>query len=84
MLSQYEVIINVDESFFSRHTKAIYSWSKKGKPTELNKIEFINSTSMITAISPKGKVFSMSTTGSVDSSLFLKFLKNLRRFIEME
>ena len=51
MLSQYEVIINVDELSFSRHTKAIYSWSKKGKPIELNNIGFINSTSMITAIS---------------------------------
>ena len=84
MLSQYEVIINVDESSFSRHTKAIYSWSKKDKATELNNIGFINSTSLMTAISSEGKVFAMSTTGSVNSSLFQKFLKHLRQFIEKE
>ena len=38
----------------------------------------------MTAISLEGKIFVMSTTGSVDSSLFLKFLKHLRQFIEKE
>ena len=84
LLSQYEILINVDESSFSRTTKTMYSWSKKCWATELNNIGFSNSTSLITAISSSGKVFAMNTSGSINSSLFLKFLKSLNRFIEEE
>ena len=31
MLSQFEVLINVDESYFSRSSKTMYSWFKKEK-----------------------------------------------------
>ena len=84
VLSQYEILINVDESSFSRTTKTMYSWSKRGEASELTNIGFNNSTSLITAISSTGKVFAVNTKGPVNSSLFLKFLKSLRRFIEEE
>ena len=84
VLSQYEILINVDESSFSRTTKTMYSWSKRGEASELTNIGFNNSTSLITAISSTGKVFAVNTKGPVNSSLLLKFLKSLRRFIEEE
>ena len=83
LLSQYEILINVDESSFSRAINNVYV-VKKGRATELNNIGFSNTTSLITAISSSGKVFAMNTSGSVNSSLFLKFLKSLSRFIEEE
>ena len=34
-LSRFDLLINVDESSFSRTTNLIYSWSKKGQAKEL-------------------------------------------------
>ena len=84
MLSQTEVLINVDESSFSRTMITMYSWSKKGEDSELAKIWFSNSTSLITAISSSQKIFAIGTKGSVNSSLFLKYLKSLGKFIKVE
>ena len=38
ILYQFEVLIIVDESSFSRSTKTMYSWSIKGEASELAKI----------------------------------------------
>ena len=83
-LSDFEMVINVDESSFSRTTKLAHSWLKKGKPIKLNNIWYSSSTSLITAITSKGNAFAANTDGSVNSSIFLEFLKRLWWFIEEE
>ena len=46
-------------------------------------IGFINSSSLITAMTSNGKVFAASTNGSVNTSIFIEFLKKLKEFIEI-
>ena len=45
-------------------------------------IGYSNSTSLITAITSSGKVFAASTKGSVNSLIFLKFIRGLGNFVE--
>ena len=82
-LSKYDMLINIDESSFSRLTKLTHSWLKKGQPWKLMNIEFINSSSLITAMTSNRKVFAASTNGSVNTSIFIEFLKKLKEFIEI-
>ena len=82
-LSKYDMLINIDESSFSRLTKLTHSWLKKGQPRKLMNIGFINSSSLITAMTSNGKVFAASTNGSVNTSIFIEFLKKLKEFIEI-
>ena len=56
MLDRFEVLINVDESSFSRLTKKNYSWIPKGKEQIIKNICFQNSWSLVTAITSRGGV----------------------------
>ena len=78
MLPSYDILINIDETSFLRMTKSLYSLSKKVEDSELKNIGFNNSTSLITAILLTGKV------SAANSSLFVKFSKNLHRFMKKE
>ena len=80
--STCELLINIDETSFSRHTKIDYSWLKKGYPWKLRNITFINSTSLVTAITSSGKIFAASIDGSGTAFLFEIFLIKLKQFIE--
>ena len=51
----YEVLINIDETTFSRDTKITHSWLPKGRDSELMNIWYSNSTSLITSITSLGK-----------------------------
>ena len=46
----YEVLINIDETTFSRDTKITHSWLLKERDSELMNIWYSNSTSSITSI----------------------------------
>ena len=74
-ISKYDMLINIDESSFSRLTKLNYSWLKRGQPWKLNNIGFINSTSLITAMTSTGKVFAANTYGSVNTLIFIEYDK---------
>ena len=82
-LSKYDMLINIDESSFSRLTKLTHSWFKKGHSQKLMNIGFINSSSLITVMTTNGKVFAASTNGSVNTSIFIEVLKKLKEFIEI-
>ena len=79
-LSKYEILVNIDESSFSRRTKLDYSWQKKGQPWKLINIGFRNSSSLISAMTTTGKVFVAITIGSVNTSVFIKYLSVLKKF----
>ena len=80
-LSEFEMLINIDESSFSRTTKLAHSWLKKGKAWKLGNIWSSSSTFLITAITSRGNVFAANTKGSINSSMFLEFMAKLRTFI---
>ena len=82
-LSDFEMLINIDESSFSRSTKIDNSWLKRGTDCALMNIWYSTSTSLITSITSAGEVFAVSTTGAVNSQMFIDFLKRLERFIQI-
>ena len=81
MINDYDLLINIDETMFTRTTMASRSWSVKGKENNLMNICFSNSTSLMTAITSFGDVLSAETRGSVTSKHFIKFLVKLKSFI---
>ena len=82
LLKNFELLINIDESSFSRLTKKNYSWIPKGKAQIIKNICFRNSCSLVTAITSSGSVIAAKPSGWVNSKLFIIFLKELIRFIK--
>ena len=81
ILNNYETLINIDETIFSRSTKQTRSWSFKSEETNLMNICFSNSTSLITAITSFGDVFAANIWGSVRSERFVEYLNQLADFL---
>ena len=76
------MLVNVDESSFSRLTKKCYSWIPKGKQQIIKNIWFLNSWSLVTAITSTGSVMAAKSDKSVNSELFVNFMKELVMFIK--
>ena len=49
-INNFSVLINIDETLFSRATKSVYSWLEKGKEWTISNIWWSNSISLLTAI----------------------------------
>ena len=81
LLDQFSLLINVDESSFSRMTTKNFSWIPKGKEQIIKNICFQNSWTLITAITSTGGVFSAKSNESVNSNLFVNFMRELVTFI---
>ena len=81
-MNSFSMLINIDETLFSRTTKATYSWSAKGKECPVNNIGCSNSFFLISAILSTGFVNALGSTESVNGWIFTKFLNGLRGFIE--
>ena len=54
VIDQFDMRVNVDESSFSLLTKRSYSWIPKGKQQIIKNIWFLNSCSLVTAITSTG------------------------------
>ena len=80
-MNNFDALINIDETMFSRLTKTSRSWSQKGREMNLMNICFSNSTSLITAITTFGDVFTANINGSVTSEVFIQYLKELECFL---
>ena len=76
------LIINVDESTFSRTSKINYSWSKKGRCVELKNTPFSGSVSMILAIFSNGCWMCLLTPQSINSNIFIYFVNKLKGWLE--
>ena len=77
MLDRFDVLINVDKSSFSLLTKKNYLWIPKGKEQIIKNICFLNSWSLVTAITSTGGVIAAKANKSIKSVLFVRFLKEL-------
>ena len=78
---RFELLINIDETMFSRSTKASHSWSTKRKEWTLMNIWYSNSTSLITAITSNGDVFAADTNGSVTGKMLIKLIDEFEIFL---
>ena len=76
------MLVNVDESSFSRLTKRSFSLIPKGKQQVIKNIWFLNSCSFVTAITSTGSVIAAKSDKSVSSELFVSFMKELVIFIK--
>ena len=82
LLKNFELLINIDESSFSRFTKKNYSWIPKGKAQVIKNICFRNSCSLVITITSSCSAIAAKSSGWVNSKLFIIFLKELIRFIK--
>ena len=81
-MNDFSILINIDETLFSRATKTTHSWLLKGEECTINNIWYSNSCSLITAITSTGSIYASTYSGSVDGSTFVEFLKGLKSFIQ--
>ena len=81
LLPEFDLLLNIDESSFSRSMELTHSVMKSGKSYELYNICFSNSTSLITTITSNGKIFAGNTTGAVNSTMFIFLEEALLRKI---
>ena len=65
------MLINLNESLFSKWAKLEYSWSRDGEKRKLKNIEYADSTSIITSITSSGKVIAANTKGTVNTSMLI-------------
>ena len=81
LIANYDFLVNIDETMFSRTTKANRSLSNTGIEKNLMNICFSNSTSLMAAIISFGDVLSAEIQGGVTGKHFIKFLEELKELI---
>ena len=81
-IDSFKILINVDETSFSRMTKKNLTWIPKGKEQIVKNICFRNSWSLVTAITSTGSVFAAKRVGTITSIMILDYLRELVRFIK--
>ena len=84
VIGRFELLINIDESSFSRLTKKSLSWIPKGKEQIIKSIWFRNSWSLVTAITTSGSVIAAKRNKTITSDHFVEFLWKLVKFISKE
>ena len=82
-LSSIKRIINIDGCWLSNAIKQNYSWLEKGKSGKINNTMFEGSMSILSAISSDGWSFTGLFHWTIDKTMFIKFLENLFRYLEM-
>ena len=74
-ISDKMILINIDESSFSRNTKVHYSWIQKGEDRWLNNTKFSNSLSTIAGIWSNGLSYNLLVDGTINSKWYLEYLQ---------
>ena len=69
--------MNIDESVISSTTKANYSWSIKGEPSNLSTIVYTGSVSIISSIFSNGVSISGIRKGTITSSSFIEYVDHM-------
>ena len=75
------LLINVDESVFSRTSKINYSWSTKGVCAELKNTPFSGSTSMILSILSNGFWMCLLTSYKINSHVSIMFIDKQKKWV---
>ena len=78
------VVVNIDETLFSNHTKCKYSWAIKGQPNFCWNITFKGSISFIGAITNRGDWHFSNLIQNNWGEIFVKYLEDLMRWLKEE
>ena len=78
------MVVNIDETLFSRSTKINYSWTKKGVWSNVNNSTLIGSLSLLAAITNKGDWFISNLLTRNNSNNFITFIENLMAWLQKE
>ena len=81
LLPFIDVIVNIDEAWFSRTTAAKRSWLRRGMDETITNIKHSGSLSLISAITSSGWSFNATVAGSINSRLFIDYLKEILSFL---
>ena len=76
-ITGHSLIVNIDESTFSRNTKRHYSWIRKGENCSISNTKFFNSMSVIAWIWSNGFSYCCLIDGTVTSKIFLEYFHRL-------
>ena len=79
-ISSFKLIINIDGWILTKAIKQSYSWLDKGKSWKLFNSQYTGSMSLLSAISSNGSSFTAAYSSTVDSSIFLWFIKSLLEY----
>ena len=75
------MIVNIDETLFSRSTKINYSWTKRGIEWAVNNSAFVGSISLITN---KGDWFVSNLLSQNNSDYFILFIEKLMEWLHKD
>ena len=81
-MNDFSILINIDETLFSRTTRPIYSWLERGKEWSIGNIWCTNSTSLITSITSTGSIYASSISDSAKGSTIFDYFQGLKEFIQ--
>ena len=81
-LSKHTLLINFDESSFSRLTKRWYTWLIKGAPGSMKNIQLKGSLNLVSAIASSGSTYSAISIGTMKKEGTKLFLHKLIKEIE--
>ena len=76
-ITDHSLIVNIDESTFSRNTKRHYSWIRKDENCSISNIKFFNSMSVTAWIWSNGFSYCCLIDGTVTSKIFLEYFHRL-------
>ena len=82
LLNHCMVIINVDEETFTRTTKQNYTWMVWGRPGVVRNEWIKGSRSLVSWIMSTGCSYSLWVKGTINSEVFLEYLKWLKAHLD--
>ena len=80
-LANKTLIANIDESTINRNSKNLYSWSKKGAPSEFRTMPFVGSVNLVLTIFSNGSWFWLISNKTMNSIRFSEYIKKLNEWI---
>ena len=83
-IQHIKVMANIDEACFSRTLLKKRSWLRKGFEDIVTNIKHSGSMSLISWIKNSGCSFNAAVSGTIDSHIFLEYLKALLNYLEAQ
>ena len=84
LIRSEHVIVNIDETLFSRSTKINYSCTKRGIEWAVNNSAFVGSISLIAAIANKGDWFVSNLLSQNNSDNIILFIEKLMKWLQKD
>ena len=76
------LLVNIDETSFTKGTKTNYSWTPIGKNGELLNSKYTNSMNLVLAICSNGSWIEMLTNDTLNEERFIVFMQNVKKWFD--